>query len=135
MTNHSIPEDEVSKRIAEIERLSHLCEKKVSASASPDKQIFFKGMAMAFTSSALKFKGQFDEKETDENLIEQFYNAASKTEHLDNRLEDVCKYACSFCGRSKEEAGELALGPAVSICESCLQFGKSVIAAQMTAKE
>ncbi|WP_312024353.1 ClpX C4-type zinc finger protein [Bacillus canaveralius] len=32
---------------------------------------------------------------------------------------------CSFCRKSKEEVGELAMGPGVSICIECLEFIKS----------
>lgn len=35
--------------------------------------------------------------------------------------------SCSFYLRSKEEIRELAMGPGVSICCECLEFGAEVI--------
>nr|WP_280525619.1 ClpX C4-type zinc finger protein [Neobacillus mesonae] len=34
---------------------------------------------------------------------------------------------CSFCRTSKEDIGELAMGPGDSICSECLEFGTEVI--------
>ncbi|PER08742.1 ClpX C4-type zinc finger protein [Bacillus cereus] len=41
---------------------------------------------------------------------------------------------CSFCLKNKTEVGELALGPGVSICIECLQFGLEVIKVQSQEK-
>jgi hypothetical protein len=74
---------------------------------------------------ALKLKGYFDYNE--QEIIQQFYTAVTKKEN--NAALDTFEHVhiCSFCGRSKEEAGELALGPGVSICGECLKFGEAVI--------
>lgn len=37
------------------------------------------------------------------------------------------RQTCSFCQKSSSEVGALALGPGVSICAGCLEFGKDVI--------
>ncbi|WP_396234622.1 ClpX C4-type zinc finger protein [Caldifermentibacillus hisashii] len=38
--------------------------------------------------------------------------------------------SCSFCRRSKEKVGALAMGSSVSICIECIEFGAEVIKSQ-----
>ncbi|AWI10977.1 MULTISPECIES: ClpX C4-type zinc finger protein [Bacillaceae] len=46
--------------------------------------------------------------------------------------ENITKHdeSCSFCRRSKEKVGALAMGPSVSICIECIEFGAEVIKSQ-----
>ncbi|PAQ13483.1 hypothetical protein CD798_15450 [Bacillaceae bacterium SAOS 7] len=111
--------------ILELEKLSSLCEEKVKNSDVLDRQRFYEGMAIAYTTVALKLKGEFDYIEA--TVIDELYNAVENTLHPKNTQKTEHVEVCSFCRRSKEEVGELAMGPGVSICRECLQFGTEVI--------
>ncbi|WP_100402583.1 ClpX C4-type zinc finger protein [Bacillus sp. FJAT-42315] len=111
--------------ILELEKLSSLCEEKVKNSDVLDRQRFYEGMAIAYTTVALKLKGEFDYIES--TVIDELYNAVENTLHPKNVQKTEHVEGCSFCRRSKEEVGELAMGPGVSICRECLQFGTEVI--------
>lgn len=82
-------------------------------------------MAIAYTTVALKLKGEFDYIES--TVIDELYSAVENTLHPKNIRKTEHVDVCSFCRRSKEEVGELAMGPGVSICRECLQFGTEVI--------
>lgn len=115
----------IEDTIKELENLSHLCEEKVKNSEQLDRQRFYEGMSMAYMSIALKLKGYFDY--TDHDVIEHFYTAVTRGEGKNMTNNNEYIQTCSFCGKSKEEVGELALGPGVSICSECLKFGEAVI--------
>ncbi|MDL4839870.1 ClpX C4-type zinc finger protein [Aquibacillus rhizosphaerae] len=111
--------------IMELEKLSSLCEEKSKSSNQLERQRFYEGMAIAYTTITIKLKGNFDYIEP--KVVDELYNALEKNSKpiKDNKVKNVG--ACSFCGRSKEDVGELALGPGVSICSECLEFGSEVI--------
>ncbi|ALS26240.1 ClpX C4-type zinc finger domain-containing protein [Paenibacillus sp. 32O-W] len=111
--------------IMELEKLSQLCEEKTKNSQSLERQRFYEGMAIAYTTVALKLKGEFDYIEP--KVIDELYHAVEK--NLTNTVHTEHVDTCSFCRRSKDEVGELALGPGVSICGECLKFGEEVIKA------
>lgn len=100
--------------ILELEKLSSLCEEKSKSSDPLERQRFYEGMAIAYTTIAAKLKGDFDYIES--KVIDELYNALEKTLNPNsiNNTEHVT--TCSFCRRSKEQVGELAIGPGVSIC-------------------
>ena len=116
--------------ILELEKLSSLCEEKSKSSDQLERQRFYEGMAIAYTTIAVKLKGDFDYIEP--KVIDELYNALEETSNPSsiNKTENVT--TCSFCRRSKEEVGELAMGPGVSICIECLEFGTEVIKSNST---
>ncbi|UQD53474.1 hypothetical protein C0971_16685 [Bacillus methanolicus] len=116
--------------ILELEKLSSLCEEKSKSSEQLERQRFYEGMAIAYTTIALKLKGDFDYIET--TVIDELYNAVKKTSNPVNLNNTEHNETCSFCCRSKEEVGKLALGPGVSICSECLEFGAEVIKSHST---
>ena len=116
--------------ILELEKLSALCEEKSSSSGPLERQRFYEGMAIAYTTIAVKLKGDFDYIEP--KVIDELYNALEKTSNLSNTVKTQHHLACSFCQRSKEEVGQLAMGPGVAICSECLVFGSEVIKSQST---
>ena len=109
--------------ILELEKLSSLCEEKSKSSDHLERQRFYEGMAVAYTTIVVKLKGDFDYIEP--KVIDQLYESIEKTSIPNNNTQHVD--ACSFCHRSKSEVGKLALGPGVSICHECLAFGSEVI--------
>ncbi|MDF1509876.1 ClpX C4-type zinc finger protein [Robertmurraya sp. DFI.2.37] len=111
--------------ILELEKLSSLCDEKSRNSEELTRQRFYEGMAIAYTTIAVKMKNDFDYIEP--KLIDELYDALEKNS-MPNSSSDLSHIDnCSFCGRSKLEVGELALGPGVSICKECLEFGSEVI--------
>lgn len=114
--------------ILELEKLSSLCEEKSKSSDQLERQRFYEGMAIAYTTIVVKLKGTFDYIEP--KIIDELYNNLEKNSKpiKDNNVKHTGD--CSFCGRSKEDVGELALGPGVSICSECLEFGAEVIKSQ-----
>lgn len=115
--------------ILELEKLSTLCEEKAKKSDQLERQRFYEGMAIAYTTISVKLKGEFDYIEP--KVIDELYNALEKTSNP-NISSTTPIENCSFCQRSKEEVGELAMGPGVSICIECLDFGKEVIKSNTT---
>lgn len=115
----------IEDTILELEKLSALCEEKSQSGDQLERQRFYEGMAIAYTTIAVKLKGDFDYIEP--KVIDELYDALEKTStaHRVNPTEHVS--TCSFCRRGKEEVGELAMGPGVSICKECLEFGADVI--------
>ncbi|WP_110926364.1 ClpX C4-type zinc finger protein [Bacillus massiliglaciei] len=111
--------------ILETEKLSSLCEEKSKGSDQLERQRFYEGMAVAYTTIAVKLKGDFDYIEP--KVIEELYVALEKTSNPNPSGPSEHVSVCSFCLRSKEEAGDLAMGPGVSICMECLEFGRDVI--------
>ena len=111
--------------ILELEKLSLLCEEKSISSEQIERKRFYEGMSIAYTTIAVKLKGDFDYIEP--KVIDELYNALEKTSNSKNISHTEQVSTCSFCRRSKEEVGELALGPGVSICSHCLEFGAEVI--------
>jgi len=109
--------------ILELEKLSQLCEVKTKDSQQIERQRFYEGMAIAYTTIALKLKGEFDYIEP--KVIDELYNAVEKKH--ESKIHPDHVDTCSFCRRSKEEVGDLALGPGVSICRECLKFGEEII--------
>lgn len=116
--------------ILELEKLSSLCEEKSNNSDQLERQRFYEGMAIAYTTISVKLKGDFDYIEP--KVIDELYNAIENTTKPNNISHTEHVTTCSFCRRSKEEIGELALGPSVSICIECLEFGSEVIKSQST---
>lgn len=114
--------------ILELEKLSSLCEEKSKSSEQLERQRFYEGMAIAYTTIAVKLKGDFDYIEP--KVIDELYNSLEKTSNPNNISNTEHISTCSFCRRSKEDVGELAMGPGVSICGECLEFGTEVIKSQ-----
>ena len=111
--------------ILELEKLSSLCEEKSKGCEQLERQRFYEGMAIAYTTIAVKLKGDFDYIEP--KVIDELYNSLEKTSNYKNIITTEQITSCSFCRKSKEEVGELAMGPGVSICSNCLEFGAEVI--------
>jgi hypothetical protein len=111
--------------ILEVEKLIQLCEEKTRNSQSLERQRFYEGMAVAYTTIALKLKGEVAYIEP--KVMDELYHAAEKADP--DSVQTAHVMTCSFCGRSKEEVGELALGPGVSICRECLTFAEEVLRA------
>ena len=116
--------------ILELEKLSSLCEEKSKSSDQLERQRFYEGMSIAYTTIAVKLKGDFDYIEP--KVIDELYNALEKTSNPSSINNTKHVATCSFCRRSKEEVGELAMGPGVSICIGCLEFGTEVIKSNST---
>ena len=116
--------------ILELEKLSTLCEEKSNSSGPLERQRFYEGMAIAYTTIAVKLKGDFDYIEP--KVIDELYNALENASNQNNTIKTQHQAACSFCQRSKEEVGQLAMGPGVAICSECLEFGSEVIKSQST---
>ncbi|WP_106767918.1 ClpX C4-type zinc finger protein [Paenibacillus faecalis] len=114
----------IEDTILELEKLSQVCEEKVHSSQQVERQRFYEGMSIAYTTIALKLKGEFDYIET--KVIDELYGAVENSRTMNNVPIDPVK-TCSFCRKNKEEVGELAIGPGVSICSHCLKFGEDVI--------
>jgi ClpX C4-type zinc finger len=116
--------------ILELEKLSSLCEEKSKSSDQLERQRFYEGMAIAYTTIAVKLKGDLDYIEP--KVIDELYSSIEKTSIPNNISNTQHVETCSFCRRSKEEVGELAMGPGVSICSECLEFGAEVIKSHST---
>lgn len=115
----------IEDTILELEKLSSLCDEKSKSSEALERQRFYEGMAIAYTTIAVKLKGDFDYIEPE--VIDELYSALEKTSTPNQNRDTEHIDTCSFCRRSKQEIGDLALGPGVSICSECLQFGSEVI--------
>lgn len=113
--------------ILELEKLSLLCEEKSQSCEQLERQRFYEGMAIAYTTIALKLKGDFDYIEP--KVINGLYNAIEKNSKQNNNFTEHLE-TCSFCRKNKGEVGDLAFGPGVSICSECLEFGVEVIKSQ-----
>jgi len=116
--------------ILELEKLSSLCEEKSQICNQLESQRFHEGMAIAYKTIAIKLKGDFDY--IDPKVIDELYNALERNSlpNDNNNTSNNNKARleiCSFCSKSKEEVGMLAMGPGVSICSGCLEFGTEVI--------
>lgn len=111
--------------IIELEKLSSLCDEKSKSSDKLERQRFYEGMAIAYTTIAVKLKGDFDYIEP--KVIDVLYDALEKNSKPNSMNKTEHVEICSFCRRSREEVGELAMGPGVSICGECLEFGAEVI--------
>lgn len=111
--------------ISELEKLSSLCEEKSEGSDQLERQRFYEGMAIAYTTIAVTLKEDLDDIEI--TVIDDLYNAVQKTLNPNNikKIDDI--ETCSFCRKNKEEVGKLAIGPGVSICRNCLEFGAELI--------
>ncbi|RAL25635.1 ClpX C4-type zinc finger protein [Thermoflavimicrobium daqui] len=117
--------------IIELQKLSQLCEEKINKYESLERQRFYEGMSIAYMTISLKLKEEFDYNESDSEVIEQLYIAVENNKNNKNNAATTLNHieTCSFCGRHKDEVGELALGPTASICINCLKFGEKVIKA------
>ncbi|CAM4429707.1 ClpX C4-type zinc finger protein [Paenibacillus tarimensis] len=120
--------------ILELEKLTELCEDKRKACDTVDQQRFYEGMSIAYTTVSLKLKGEFDYIEP--KVIDELYNAAVSQTGSGHTGSDSTAYTavCSFCRKDKQEVGELAIGPGVSICRECLSFSEAVLQAGPPAK-
>lgn len=118
--------------LMELEKLSSLCEEKSKSSEQLERQRFYEGMAVAYTTIAVKLKGDFDYIEP--KVIDELYSSLEKTSMPNSQAKQHQPEVCSFCHRSREEVGELALGPGVAICSECLEFGSEVIKAQTSSE-
>ena len=45
-----------------------------------------------------------------------------------NYLDDPTNLSCSFCGKSQREVKKLIAGPAVYICDECIELCNDIIA-------
>ncbi|MCY8232559.1 ClpX C4-type zinc finger protein [Priestia endophytica] len=115
----------IEDMILELENLSAICEEKSQKSEEMERQRFYEGMAVAYTTLTVKLKGEFDYIEP--VVIDELYKAMEKTSQQREQNKTDVSETCSFCRRSKEEVGELAMGPGVSICKNCLEFGVEVL--------
>lgn len=119
--------------ILELEQLSSLCEEKSQICNQLASKRFYEGMAIAYKTIAIKLKGGSDHIVP--KVIDELYNALEKNS-LPNDNNNTSYHnklhlnICSFCNKSKEDVGMLAMGPGVSICGGCLEFGGEVINAQ-----
>ncbi|GAB6929307.1 hypothetical protein JCM10914A_32900 [Paenibacillus sp. JCM 10914] len=118
----------IEDTILELEKLSQLCESYMVKSDHTERQRFYEGMAIAYTTVALKLKGEFEY--IDQSVIGHLYQAASGNGITASEHGVAHTDSCSFCNRSKDEVGQLALGPGVSICSGCLEFGQQVVQSQ-----
>lgn len=109
----------------EIENLSTLCEEHAKSSGNSDKQRFYEGMAIAYTTVIMKLKKQV--QQIDSKVIDELFQAIEKTSKAKAINGTPYSPACSFCQRDTAEVGELAVGPGVSICKECLEFGADLI--------
>ncbi|MCM3783471.1 ClpX C4-type zinc finger protein [Neobacillus mesonae] len=118
----------IEDTIMELEKLSALCEDKVKTSQETERQRFYEGMAVAYSTIAIKLKGEFDYIEPE--VIDHMYDAMKSTSPGKDQLQHT--KVCSFCRRPDEEVGGLAMGPGVSICGECLKFGEEVLKVNQT---
>ena len=126
-------EAKLEEVILELEQLSSLCEEKSQNCNQLESQRFYEGMAIAYTTVAIKIKNDFDY--IDPKVIDELFNALEKNSwpngnnntSYNNTLH---REICSFCNKNKDDVGMLAMGPGVSICSGCLEFGAEVIKAQ-----
>lgn len=117
--------DSLQSLIAELDKLIAACEENAKNSESAERQRFFEGMAIAYTTERMRINGEVDSIEL--KVIDELYQALSTTSASIQGLSIEYTETCSFCRKSKEEVGHLAVGPNVSICSSCLEFGAEVI--------
>ena len=47
----------------------------------------------------------------------------------------MANYRCFFCGKSQEEVKKLIAGPAVYICDECIELCNDIIAEEMKMEE
>ena len=118
--------------ILELEKLSLLCEEKAKGCEPLERQRFYEGMAIAYTTISVKLKGDFDYIEPE--VIDALYDSLEKTSNPRHLIATEQVSTCSFCRRRKEEVGELAMGPGVSICSHCLEFGLEVMQSRPSKK-
>ncbi|QTL52393.1 ClpX C4-type zinc finger protein [Priestia aryabhattai] len=118
----------IEDTIIEFEKLIKLCEERTVAGDQLEKQRFYEGMTIAYKTASMKLKGEFDYIE--QKVIDEIYNAVSKTTGKSTDIKTDHVENCSFCRRGKSEVGNLIMGPGVSICYECLQFGEEVFSAQ-----
>ncbi|GAA0360102.1 ClpX C4-type zinc finger protein [Bacillus horti] len=118
----------IEDHIIEVERLANLCEQKIKETENTDRQRFYEGMAIAYTTIVLKLKGEFEYIEP--KVIDELYSSANKVDFKGGSEAADYTETCSFCKKEKDEVGTLVLGPGVSICPSCLEFGKEVLVDQ-----
>ncbi|WP_050183147.1 ClpX C4-type zinc finger protein [Domibacillus robiginosus] len=114
----------VKVTVNELRKLQQQCEEESLKRKSPERKAFYEGMAIAYSTIEQQIKGNTDYVHPE--FIEHLFDSMTKLEDLPP-VEDSYAENCSFCGTNKSEAGALALGPGVSICKKCLEFGKDVI--------
>ncbi|MCM3361871.1 ClpX C4-type zinc finger protein [Niallia sp. HCP3S3_B10] len=117
--------DSLQGLITELDKLISACEGNAKNSDSAEKQRFYEGMAIAYTTERMRINGEVDSIEL--KVIDELYRALSTTSASTQASSIEYTETCSFCRKSKEEVGHLAVGPNVSICSSCLEFGAEVI--------
>ena len=54
---------------------------------------------------------------------------------MTHKDEDNDNLFCSFCGKSQKEVNKLIAGPAVYICDECIQLCNEIIAEEYTQEE
>lgn len=113
---------EVSEILQELQKLISKCEDLSQAKDNTNKQRLYEGMAIAFTTMMMRVTKEISQ--IDSNVIDEMYNAIEKTSKV-HSIEHSS--TCSFCQRNTEEVGELAVGPGVSICKECIEFGGELI--------
>ncbi|HWJ79884.1 MAG TPA: ClpX C4-type zinc finger protein [Niallia sp.] len=111
--------------ILELEKLSFLCEEKSKNNNQLERQRFYEGMAIAYTTIAVYLKEDLDIIEP--KVVDELYSALEKTSNPNSISNKNHVTTCSFCHKNKEEVGGLAMGPGVSICCECLEFGAEII--------
>ncbi|HEO8418779.1 ClpX C4-type zinc finger protein [Niallia sp. FSL W8-0635] len=116
--------DSIQSLISELDKLISVCEENAKNSDSAEKQRFYEGMAIAYTTERMRINGEVDSIEL--KVIDELYSALPSTTSIKGSIIEYTE-TCSFCRKSREEVGPLAVGPNVSICSSCLEFGAEVI--------
>ncbi|WP_400242142.1 ClpX C4-type zinc finger protein [Niallia sp. JL1B1071] len=117
--------DSIQSLIAELDKLISACEENAKNSDSAEKQRFYEGMAIAYTTERMRINGEVDSIEL--KVIDELYSALPTTTTSIKGSSIEYTETCSFCRNSKKKVGSLAVGPNVSICSSCLEFGAKVI--------
>ena len=55
--------------------------------------------------------------------------------HVPKFDEDAKHASCSFCGKNQSEVRKLVAGPAVHICDECVELCKNIVAQEADASE
>ncbi|WNS78895.1 ClpX C4-type zinc finger protein [Domibacillus sp. DTU_2020_1001157_1_SI_ALB_TIR_016] len=118
---------EVKATVEGLQMLQQLCEDEAAKSEVPERKSFYEGMALAYSTIEQKVKGHAEYIQPE--FIERLFDAMNKVENTPSAKHDYTE-TCSFCEKSRNEVDALALGPGVSICIECLDFGKEVIESQ-----
>ncbi|WP_226793062.1 ClpX C4-type zinc finger protein [Bacillus sp. B1-b2] len=115
-------ENEVLNMIKELEQLCNVSEELSQTKENANKQRFYEGMAIAYTTVVMRLKNEV--QQIDLKVINELFQAIEKTSHA-NSID--YHSTCSFCQKNTVKVGVLAVGPGVSICKECIEFGGELI--------